>query len=557
MNGRLAIVAACAAICACADRSADYKMPVDLLGPGAVGEALVYIERNRNAAYAFRMPGWQGSAIDLAVGATRVVPRNGRTQGEEQLLVLSTGSSDATSLGEQPALSLLRWSTRDGSAALELDEYPLRRPFGELAQSDDGKYVVVYSNGSNARSADEGSTNEVAVIDLCSDEACPDPAARVRMAEVQSFGLPVREVIIGGGRRGMPRFAALRFDTHVSLLRLDGLGDCEFIVQGSGDEPSSFRPAQVLFSGRWVVVRDAASSNLLAAEWTSKTLECAEDAFYERSFQLNGPPVTMVDYGRGAHGSERYVLAVVPAGVSSEASTLTEVDLERGTSQELALDFPVTRVQRERSDHSSFVLLYTPAETDAWVAVLELGDVLALTDGSPIRLPQGLDKVLDQLACPDRSGSNAATGSTCCAAGTEEQDADCIRFLLTYPRTGAGILDPQAIPLSLRSFARDLPFRMPLLDPTRKLWSDPLGQRRLSYADLDEGGEVFTVDVGAATEALISVTPQAESSLVVAVHPSTVGDATLIELAKLASSHAHTPKRRRLFLEPGLVGQLP
>jgi hypothetical protein len=325
----------------------------------------------------------------------------------------------------------------------------------------------------------------------------------------------------------------------------------------------------VSFTDNWVVIRDAASAQLLALEWTAPVPDegkpCPDHPFYERSFQLDAVPDAMITYTPKDEDvmptstsipATPHVLLVAPAGAAGNATTIRDLDLALGTSEDLMLDFPVTRLACAADGCGSAAVLYHPAEVDAWLAVLELGSFPALRENSPIKLPRGLHDVFAQLELPPRNEETSATPTAACRVhdgGDTDAGKPGVGFLLTYATQGAGILDVDAS--SVCSFANDLPFHSAMLDSASRVWSDAVGMRTLRFADLKASGAVFEVELGAEVAALIPV-GVGEEQVVVAVHPSTLGDVTVIDMKKYAQDDERLP-RRRLFLQPGLVRGSP
>jgi hypothetical protein len=560
---------------ACDERSSDYTAPVDLFEPATVGSSVVFIERNRHAAYAFEMPSFALATAPLPTGIVQVVPRRGRRLGDEQLLVLANpepGPQSAATVAAQ--LVMVEGSAQthgadlpaapdldqaDAPRSLERTTYDLPHAWDALFQSDDGQLVLLSS--SHADHETLLGASDVGVVALGQDGAAHDRKRDNWQVAVHSLGQALREVTFSSSSSPwQPRVAALRFDTHVSLLQLDPqVQRPEFTVQRqqSAESRAAFSPAQVMFVGRFIVIRDSASSELLVLEYraepsTPSSVQ-SEVPFVVQSHVLPGQLRALLGYKSNANPSSAHLLAA-SSDPMQPGSRVIDLDLETGHSDQWSLDFSVSRLQcltaSDVCSDQDRVLLFDLTQADAALGVLQLGANAGLVRTEAVRLPRGLHAVW-----PVQQPSAAAFQNSCRSAASGVQHAPISYqpgrdLLLSYAQTGGASLDIQT--LEVRSFGAGIELEQALLDGCSKLWVGVPARALLRYVDLADDAAQGSVALAQIADRVLPMLGSDGTPYVIALHASTFGDATVI------TTRAPFPSRRhRLFLAQAFVENTP
>jgi hypothetical protein len=244
---------------ACAEDEDGDEMtrePIVLLErAGVVGSHLVLVDTENDRAFMLDLGAKKKLADNLvektlAPNPFWIEPREGKAK---EALILSAGRRG---VAQSTVLTALRVNGK-------IREYPLNAPFDTIAQTERGRYAMLYFGGG----ADEllYSPNEVAVVDL---EAEPDENNAVVRRSVETPGGPPTAVevspkfVIGDLRREV---AVLLSESHVTLVDMVNSNRGETLVRlSSGDGDDAVRPEQVRFdeSRQEIYVRAANSNDI-------------------------------------------------------------------------------------------------------------------------------------------------------------------------------------------------------------------------------------------------------------------------------------------------------
>src|SRR5690349_12991296 len=138
-RGALALLTLCVAG-GCGDREIALDKPVEWLAPArAVDNALIMIDKGSDRALVLPLDPLSNDAkvVPLPTEPQLTVARN----GVSEVLVLSRGRRMTAAADADP--SELSAIDADG----HLRRYPLGNPFDEIAQSDDGRYAIMFRTG--------------------------------------------------------------------------------------------------------------------------------------------------------------------------------------------------------------------------------------------------------------------------------------------------------------------------------------------------------------------------------------------------------------------------
>ena len=243
-------------VSSCGEDDDDDEMtrdPIVLLEQsGVVGSHLVLVDTENDRAFMLDLGAKKKLAQNLiektlAPNPFWIEPREGKVK---EALILSAGRRG---VAQSTVLTALRVNGK-------VREYPLEAPFDTIAQTERGRFAMLYFGGG----ADEllYSPNEVAVVDL---EADPDENNAVVRRSVETPGGPPTAIevspkfVIGDLKREV---AVLLSESHVTLIDMVNSNRGETIVRlSSGDGDDAIHPEQVRFDASRQEIYVRASSS--------------------------------------------------------------------------------------------------------------------------------------------------------------------------------------------------------------------------------------------------------------------------------------------------------
>ncbi len=431
-------------------------------------------------------------AVDLPVGPQFAVKRNGT---EEALILCSGRRSNAESDAEPAELAVL---APDG----ELRRFVLgANPFSNLAQSSDGRFVLLWKSGQAMRLLDN--PNGIAIVDLHRDA---DDAVALR--SLRSFGDSPLDVqfsppmqVLGEERR----LALVLSSGNVTLIDLGHLDRAETTVQLSSAGGAPVMPREAVFNPEApeIYVRGASSEDVFVFNLEQRPDPGTdEDGVAHNDFRpfidqlgVGGRPDTMALYDAGA-GSRLLVLVGGTQAAVVDPSTSQTAMVTLPAQASAALLFSgVSPRDRQLGQRA---LLYQP--NSAAIAFLDLEELEARGGRNleRLNLPRPLVKLIPML---------------------EEQ-----RALIIHQEGGVSLLDLEERTIS------PITSNMPLADAAfdaanGRLWVGPPGQSFVAYLDLATG-DTPEIRLDANVKAVV---PMFGSGRVVALHESTVGYLTVLD----------------------------
>jgi len=233
---------------ACNDAIPNHSTPNALLPTVALADRMAYVEQNSHTAFLLDPASKTLVPRMVSVGKAPVaaVKRN----GQNQLLVLSQGDPGSAQI--TPVAAELEEIDADASVAPVT--YTLASRFNGLAQSPDGRFVLLY-HGSSAQNSGESplfNPNELAIVDL----TLP-PSAATQSTVSNPYAKSIRS--LGGVPTGVvfspsftfastPRIlAVILAENYVTIVDMNNPDRTEITVPLSTDSNSTLSPAQVLF----------------------------------------------------------------------------------------------------------------------------------------------------------------------------------------------------------------------------------------------------------------------------------------------------------------------
>jgi len=221
----------------------------DLLPMVGLNDRVAYVERNSHTAFLLDPADVSLKPRMVPVGKAPItaVKRNATLVPHNQLIVLSGGDSGSASITAiPPQLQII-----DANPGLDPDIRPLAGRFDGLAQSADGRFVVLYHSSSTPDASDTGlfNPNEMTIVDFT---LTPNP--RVPTLPTKSIrslgGVPARIEFsppypFKAGERSL---AVVLSQNYVTILDLDHTDRTEISVplcpQSTG---CTFSPDQIVF----------------------------------------------------------------------------------------------------------------------------------------------------------------------------------------------------------------------------------------------------------------------------------------------------------------------
>ncbi len=488
----------------CGDREIPLESSVEWLGSAlAIDDSLVMIDHGSDRAFVLSLDPLASEAtiVNLPTDPQKMVHREQTSEEQvSEVLVLSRGRRMSTQADADP--SVLSAIDADG----DIRKYTLGNPFDEIAQSEDGRYAVMFRTGAADRLLEN--LNEIAIVDL---EADPGDDGAVTRRSLRSFGDSPAQVVFSpemeilGEER---RLAVIMSSRNVTLIDLNHLDRQETTVQLTQPGAPAVTPTQVVFSATEpkLYVRGRTADDLFVFDLTARP--GGSESEVEGEDPHNDFRPTLNQLGVGTAPSD---MALYGEGSASRLLTLTDggvravvVDTRTGRPTTVAL--PTT---------AESILLFEAAsphdDSIAQRALVYRNETTTLT-------------FIDLEDIEERGERNVDTLSL---------DQTIIRLLpmgneprvLVVHETGVSIVD-----LASRTVApitASVQLQDALFDgESRRLWIGPRGQSWVGMLDV-ETGEPGELLLDAPIEQLV---PVFDAGLLAVVHPSQAGYVSVIDV---------------------------
>lgn len=503
-------LASSASLSACGN--AESFAPISLLATGTAGRSLVFVDSNSHTATLL-------DTDDLSAEPTHVAlppkpqPLVTRPGSEGETLVLCRGEGDDTEdPAHAPALVVL-------NATGEARRYPLGSSFNAMTVSEDGKYAMLFFDGTATTASLIFNPNEIGIVDLSRDATEDNPSSRT----LRSFGrAPTRiefspAIQVGGVARHL---AVVLFDTVVLLVDLDHLDRPEYTIELATSTTRSIDLTQVVFDaerGR-LYVRGTASTDVYVITLNEIAAGPGENDFVPSLNQLGigAAPIDMALYNAG----DAPRLLTITSGARA---VIVDTDTSRTTSITLPVTATSIAVFTATSPFDPALearaLLY--AEGTARVMFLDLRDV-------------------------EERGARNLESLTIQSVYTRFTPLTDNLVLLPHQTNGLSVLDLEERTASPIRSSLNLGSALP--DPgADKLWVAPVGQSQLAFLDLGDF-HPGAIDLKRPIREVVIVpsTVDARPSLAV-VHASSVGHVTVINSDDPTDLESATAVRGFLF----------
>lgn len=224
----------------CGEREPAIDTELKLLPPMAVSDHVVILDSGRSQARLLDVSGTAPAApvvVPLVKNATKAELRKGHS---DELLVLCAGQPDTSRSVTPERPGLVKLDSNGGSTVYRYDS-----SFDRMVQSDDGRYVFLFFGPDTGDGTTLRNPNEVAFIDLDSDDDKP------ALKTLRSLGESPQDVkfsgpmTISGAERHL---AVVLLERDVAVVDLSHFDRSEFTVELTKPGASGLNAAQVYFS---------------------------------------------------------------------------------------------------------------------------------------------------------------------------------------------------------------------------------------------------------------------------------------------------------------------
>lgn len=517
----LAVAGLCAAFgTGCGERDPRLEQPIQFLDQRlALEDQLLLVDTGGHRALLVDVGDerLQGAprAVPLPFGPQLAVKRNG---AEEALILCSGQRSNAEHDAEPAELAVL---APDG----ELRRYVLgANPFTNLAQSDDGRFVLLWKSGQAMRLLDN--PNGIAIVDLSRD-----PEDAVTLRSLRSFGDSPLDVqfsppmqVLGEERR----LALVLSSGNVTMLDLGHLDRAETTVQLSSAAGTPVMPREAVFNpaAPEIYLRGASSSDVFVFNLEQRPDPGTdEDGLMHNDFRpfidqlgVGGRPDAMALYDTGAGSRLLVLVGGTQAAVVDPSTSQTSMVALPATANETLLFTGVSPRDRRLAQRA---LLFQGGSSA--IAFLDLEDLEARGGRNleQLTLPQPVVKLIPML---------------------EKQSA-----LIIHQQGGVSLLDLEertVSPITSNASLADAAFDA----ANGRLWVGPPHQSFVAFLDLATG-DTPEIRLDANVQALV---PMFGVGRVVVLHDSTEGYLTVLDTGRPSRDSARS---LRGFLLAGVLSE--
>ena len=293
-----------APLAGCDNATPEFWRPTnDLLPMVALGDRVAFVERNSQTAFLLDPADTAFKPRMVRVGKAPVAAV--RHNGSNQMLVLTHGETGSASVTAIPA----QLQVIDANASLAT--YPLAARFDSLAQSADGRFVILYHSSSTQNASDTGlfNPNEMTIVDFTPPPPATQGVPKLTTKSIRSMGgVPTRiefspSYAFQAGARAL---AVVLSQSYVTILDLDNADRTEISVplcsQGTG---CTYSPDQILFdpANANIYVRASNAKDIFQIALTDfgavRTIGGNDFLASLSMLSVGANPASMVLYGSG------------------------------------------------------------------------------------------------------------------------------------------------------------------------------------------------------------------------------------------------------------------
>ena len=348
MNARLLTLSlALAPLLGCGNDKEFWLPKNDLLPMVALDDRVAFVERNSQTAFILDPADPSLTPRQVPVGKAPVlaVKRN----AANQLLVLGKGDRGSSDEVEIPAQFDVVDGATPPAGVAPVASYPLSGRYDALAQSNDGRFLVLYHSPAGQTQTDSAlfNPNELTLVDF-SNLAVPVTSKTIRsLGGVPSAVLFSPLYSFSAGQRTL---AAVLSQNYVTIIDLDHRDNTEISVplcpQSTG---CSLSPVQVLFDPRnptpdapyvSLYVRASGARDIYQITLTDTGPAAPPDNPFSASLSMlavGGPAADMTLYGSGKN---RTRLAVAAA----DTRNLVIIDPSTSSTITVPTAIPVSQI---------------------------------------------------------------------------------------------------------------------------------------------------------------------------------------------------------------------
>ena len=299
----------------------------DLLPMVALGDRVAFVERNSQTAFVLDPSDTSFKPHMVPVGKAPVAAV--KHNGSNQMLVLSHGETGSASVAAIPA----QLQVIDANPGVVPATYPLAGRFDSLAQSVDGRFVVLYHSSATQNASDTGqfNPNEMTIVDFTPPLPATPGVPKLTTKSIRSLGgVPTRIEFspVALGQAGAPALAVVLSQNYVTILDLDTPERTEISIplcaQSTG---CTYSPDQIVFDPKFDPSKLPANLSIYVRAGNAKDIFQITLAFlttvatggsndFHASLSMlsvGANPASMVLYGSGAEAR----LAVLVPGSKS------------------------------------------------------------------------------------------------------------------------------------------------------------------------------------------------------------------------------------------------
>jgi len=351
----LALSLALAPFAGCNNGNTDFWQPRNNLLPMvALDDHVAFVERNTQTAFLLDPADPSLTPRMMAVGKAPVVAlkRNANASNpnnvipHNQLLVLSMGDHGSTDIPAVPAdLRVI-----DANPAVAPGIYPLTGRFDGLAQSDDGRFLVLYHSPSGQAQVDSSlyDPNEMVIVDFTTAEGA---APLLTGKSIRSLGYVPNTILFSPPYvfGGIPRtLAVVLSQNYITIMDLEHPNNTEISVPLCPTSTNcTLSPVQILFdpANQKIYVRASGSMDIFQIALTDVSgavpPPTAPDNDFVASLSMlavGANPADMVLFGSG--------VGTRIAAVSADARRLVIIDPSNSHATIIATSIPANQIIR-------------------------------------------------------------------------------------------------------------------------------------------------------------------------------------------------------------------
>jgi hypothetical protein len=328
----------------CTDRQDFWQPQHDLLPMAALDDRVAFVERNTQTAFVLDPADPSLTPLQVPVGKAPVTAV--KRQGANQLLVLTKGDRGSASEVEVPAeLDVI------DALAPAAARYPLTGRFDAVAQSDDGRFALLYHSPAGQAQSDSAlfNPNEMTLVDFTPPANPTVPALTAKT--IRSLGgVPTKVAFspLFAFQLGPRTLAVVLSQNYVTLLDLNHPSNTEISVplcpQSTG---CTLTPEQVVFdpSNLNIYVRVTGAKDIYQITLTdvfaeTKLAPTAPSNDFVASLSMLAVGSTASDMALYGTGKNNTRLAVA----SADARTLVIIDPSTSRATPVTTTIPVTKI---------------------------------------------------------------------------------------------------------------------------------------------------------------------------------------------------------------------